>query len=296
MFMFVNAALSGKNGILRVLAMLILVFFGVIIGQIPLLTWVDDLDTASDGSGRLAQIYLLVLLLLSFVGGMLMLLVAYRSIHQRSVLSLISPDHKIDWHRIILSFSIWFCLMVLAELVLYLLDPSNYLAQIDLKSLGPLLLVSFLMIPVQTTLEEFIFRGYLLQQLALLFNSKLAGIAISAIIFGLMHLANPEVAAFGTFKMLIYYCTFGLFAGICTVVDGRLELAIGIHAATNIYGAIAVTFESSAIQTPALFKIMELDLTAMVVIFFVSMLIFVFWASHKYEWLQRNVEFVDRVK
>jgi uncharacterized protein len=95
---------------------------------------------------------------------------------------------------------------------------------------------------------------------------------------------NPEVGEFGTGIMMTYYMGVGLFLGILTLMDDSLELALGVHAATNIFGAIFVTFEKSALQTPAIFRLQEVDVTYMIPIFFVAALLFTFVCAKKYQW------------
>ena len=270
-----------------------LIFIGFIVGQIPLIYLVDL--THGSTNDNMQEILLLILLLLGYVGGMAALLLTYKRVHRRSVRTLISSDQSIKAGRILWAFAMWFLLLLVAELILYGIDPANYILQFDGPSFIILLIVSLILIPIQTSFEELIFRGYFIQQFSLLFNSRITGIALSAVVFGLMHMANPEVEAFGMFKMLMYYIAFGLFAGVCTLIDGRLELVLGVHAATNIYGALMVTFESSVIQTPAIFKIMSLDVHAMLIFFVATSIFFFFLAARKYQWFQGMV-FADRIK
>jgi len=46
-----------------------------------------------------------------------------------------------------------------------------------------------------------------------------------------------------------------MFACLLTYIDGGLETAIGVHAANNLFAAIIVGYEHSALPTPTLFKI-----------------------------------------
>lgn len=71
--------------------------------------------------------------------------------------------------------------------------------------------------------------------------------------FGLMHLANPEVGKIGP-VIMIYYIGTGLFLGILTLMDEGLELALGFHAANNLIGALLVTADWTAFQTHSIFK------------------------------------------
>ena len=52
--------------------------------------------------------------------------------------------------------------------------------------------------------------------------------------------------------MFGYYFISAVFLGFITVVDQGLEQAIGIHAATNIYGAVIVGYQGAILQTDCL--------------------------------------------
>ncbi|MEL6867899.1 MAG: CPBP family glutamic-type intramembrane protease, partial [Bacteroidota bacterium] len=79
------------------------------------------------------------------------------------------------------------------------------------------------------------------------FGNRWMPLLITSALFGAMHLLNPEIKAFGLGLMMTYYITFGLFLGIISLMDNSLDLALGIHAATNIFGAAIVTFDGSAL-------------------------------------------------
>ena len=65
-------------------------------------------------------------------------------------------------------------------------------------------------------------------------------------------LANPEVEA-GFLLVALYYFGFGAFLAWVSLRDGTLEIAFGAHAANNLYGAVVLSFEGSALNTPSLF-------------------------------------------
>jgi hypothetical protein len=62
------------------------------------------------------------------------------------------------------------------------------------------------------------------------------------------------VKEYGFFTMMPQYILFGLLFGITTILDDGNEIALGAHAANNIFLSIMVTHSSSVIQTPALYK------------------------------------------
>ena len=90
-----------------------------------------------------------------------------------------------------------------------------------------------------TSAEELLFRGHLLQALGLRTRRTWLLVGISALVFGAMHMANTEVGA-GPALIFTYYVGFGAFLALITLRDNRLELAIGAHAANNLFVALVV--------------------------------------------------------
>lgn len=76
---------------------------------------------------------------------------------------------------------------------------------------------------------------------------------MTSVIFGMMHLANPEVVKMGNI-IFVYYIGTGLFLGVITLMDEGMELALGFHAANNLISALLVTSDWSAFQTHSIFK------------------------------------------
>ena len=103
------------------------------------------------------------------------------------------------------------------------------------------------------------FRGYAMQGLARL-TRRPAVIAIaSSVLFTLPHLLNPEVMQYGLLVMAANYFAIGMLLATITLRDGRLELAIGVHAANNVFLAVIANYEESALQTESIFTARELD-------------------------------------
>jgi len=116
------------------------------------------------------------------------------------------------------------------------------------------------------------------------YNYKLVALVLTSILFGLIHSANPEIEKFGYGIMQVYYVSAGLFLGIMTLMDNRMELALGVHAATNFTGAVFVGYEGGAIQTYSLLKTTDLDPYLMTGGFFMLATLFLFIAKKKYGW------------
>ncbi len=110
-----------------------------------------------------------------------------------------------------------------------------------------------ILIPFQTSTEEYIFRGYLMQGFGNLAKNKWFPLVMTSIIFGGMHIANPEVSKLG-YIIMVYYIGTGLFLGIITLMDDGMELALGFHAANNLVSALLISSDWSALQTHSLYK------------------------------------------
>lgn len=109
-------------------------------------------------------------------------------------------------------------------------------------------------------------------------------LVITSLMFGLMHGMNPEIAQFGFWKMMIFYIGMGAFLGLLTLLDESLELALGIHFANNLFGALFVSFEGSALQTPTMYRSLVIDMDYMLVGWFIMLAVFMAIAYYKYRW------------
>ncbi|MBC7883990.1 MAG: CPBP family intramembrane metalloprotease, partial [Saprospiraceae bacterium] len=127
-------------------------------------------------------------------------------------------------------------------------------------------------------------RGYIMQGIAFFSKNKWLSILLSSIIFGMVHGTNPEVAKYGFWTMQFYYILAGVFLALITVLDDGLELALGVHAATNIFGATLFTYEGSVLQTDSLFIISEINPWQLIVAFVVACTFFIFICFRKFHW------------
>jgi len=226
----------------------------------------------------------LILMISTFACGLLGLWFSMNRIHKRPLKSLITPAKSINYKKILTAAGLWFAFMSVFEIIGYSIDPSNYVFQFNAAHFFPLLLIAILLIPIQTSFEELFMRGYLMQGVGLATGSRLAALLVTSILFGSLHLANPEVQEYGVKTMMVNYIQIGLTLGIITLMDDGLELALGVHAANNIYGATMVTFSASALKTPALFSMQELDIEMMTIVGLLASATFVFLLSKIYGW------------
>jgi len=107
---------------------------------------------------------------------------------------------------------------------------------------------------------------------------------ITSFLFAGLHLMNPEITQFGMSTMITYYVLVGFFLAFLTVMDDGLELAMGVHTATNLFGSLVITFDGSALQTPALFKLETPDVQIMLLLMILSASVFILLAAKRYGW------------
>lgn len=181
-----------------------------------------------------------------------------RLLHRRPLMSLVGPDRGFAWLRIAQGAAAWSGIALVAIIVEHLLYPDRYYLSFNPDRFFLFAAVALVMTPIQTTTEELVFRGYLMQGLALLMRRPAMIAAVSALIFTLPHLLNPEVQH-GALLLAASYFAIGLLLAVVTLRDGRLELAIGVHAANNLMLALVANYEGSVLTSDSIFTARELD-------------------------------------
>lgn len=190
--------------------------------------------------------------LLPFALALVALLLAVRYVERRGWRSLlVGGDRRPRWTRLAGAVGLWTALAIASDLLLAAAGLVTFSWAGEWRRLLPVVAVALLLVPVQVAFEELSVRGYLHQVLSWSTGQPLVGVLVSSVVFGALHFGNPEVARFGLGAMASYYVAVGLFLAIVTVLDDGLELALGVHLATNLYGVLVVGFEGSALDMPA---------------------------------------------
>lgn len=195
----------------------------------------------------------LFLMLLSFAIGLLALYLWAKVIHKQPMRPLTTSREKVDWGRFWFGFTLIAAATVAFTMVDYYNNPQDYVMQFDLVPFLILAVVAILMIPLQTSFEEYLFRGYLMQGIGIMAGNKWVPLVITSVIFGGLHFFNPEVDKLGNIIM-VYYIGTGFFLGIMTLMDEGMELALGFHAGNNLVAALLVTADWTVFQTNSIFK------------------------------------------
>ncbi|MBG6187530.1 CPBP family intramembrane glutamic endopeptidase [Flavobacterium sp. CAN_S2] len=292
--MFIEQGFKSENKFWKYIVGSLIIIFASFLGQLPLLmallyeTFVNGkpYPTSNEAIMRFFEPnFTLFLIMISFVFIMLGIILVIRYLHHQTVLSVTTSRTTVDWSRIVFSFFIWAAITIVSTLLFYYYSPSDFVINFKPVPFAILAVIGIFLIPIQTSSEEYIFRGYLMQGFANLAKNKWFPLLMTSLIFGGMHWFNPEVTKIGPI-VLVYYIGTGLFLGIITLMDEGMELALGFHAANNLIGALLITSDWSAFQTHSIFKDISdpsagLDVILPVVIIY-PILLFIF--SKKYNW------------
>lgn len=260
---YLQTGYKGKNDGWMYVIMFVIIFFGSMIGQIPIyikavLTVDGDLEKLNESAksvfadlGINSSLYLF-LILFTFIVPLILFIVALKAIHKKKLRWILTSRKKIDWKRFFFGVLIWGIASVLFLGSDIILSPEKYVWNFKPVPFFTLCLVAILFLPLQASLEELLFRGYYMQGLALWIKNKWAPLLIMSIVFGLLHMSNPEVEKIG-YSILILYVGTGLFFGVLTLMDEGTELAMGMHTINNILAAIFITTDWMVFQTDALY-------------------------------------------
>ena len=292
--MFLEQAIKPENRFWKYLLGSVFIITASFIGQVPFTlaiiykSFINKTAVPTDNASALKMFepnLTLFLLMISFVFALAGIYFVIKYIHKQTLLSITTARKKVDWNRIIFSFLLWSVFSTITIFTVYYQSPEEYVWNFKLIPFLILVLIGTILIPIQTSTEEYIFRGYLMQGFANLARNKWFPLVMTSLIFGLMHILNPEVEKMG-YIIMVYYIGTGLFLGVITLMDNGMELALGFHAANNLIGALLVTSDWSAFQTHSVFKDLSepsagADVILPVLVIY-PVLLFIF--AKKYNW------------
>jgi membrane protease YdiL (CAAX protease family) len=280
---YLDLARLGRTGWLRhILAIGLILFLWQVIGALPsvILIFLVSTDgnpkTTVSASGQFSGVEPVVSLAIILSASVLFLIgifLAIRFIHLRPFRTLITPESRISWGRIFQGFIVWVILLGVMSLVEVFLYPGRYIWTLNFRQFIPFSILALLLIPIQASAEELFFRGYLLQSIGLRLRNIWILSFLSGLVFMLPHLLNPE-ARVNFVLMGFYYFFIGAVMAFVTLRDGRLELAIGLHIANNLFSALVANYSVTVLPTPSMFTVKELDATYSVIAATVGLVLF----------------------
>jgi hypothetical protein len=252
--MYIEQAYKGNNTWWRVF---VTALFSVGIFVLNFITFFlmskEEMDEAYKSMNELPNNLSLIVSLMPFVFLLGLLFFLVQVLHKRTILSLTTSRNTVDYKKIVFSFGLIVLMTTAVFVVSYGIDSSTILWNFNPLKFAILFLISILLFPFQIGLEEYLFRGYLMQQIGIIAKNRWFPLLITSVMFGIFHSANPEVASMG-YGVMVFYIGTGFFLGIMTLMDESLELALGFHLGNNLMAALLVTTDFAALKTDAIFK------------------------------------------
>ena len=293
---FIDKAKDGNNSFSSYLLGIVLIISVYLLGSYFLildLQWNFGIESFDGVSQKeivriLGNNRFLAWLIVPFLFVALFLVIHTKFVHKRTVLSIFSGRENFDWKRVLFSFSLLFSVLSLFLFIQHL-SSDSLIFQFDLQKFIPLFFIAIFLLPIQTSCEELLFRSYILQGIKMRTKKNSIAVLISGIMFGAIHIGNPEIAKIG-YHIIVYYMLVGVFLALISLFDNGIELALGYHAANNVFAALMITNNWQAFQTDAVFMDnadpgMGLD-TIFGILFILPLVFFIFYKKYKWHSLK----------
>lgn len=258
---FLKLARTGNNSIRLYLGGLAIIILAYVLGGVLLM--LDALRTVpalnidledpifiqNYGSTRLlaGMLYPFVLVFIALV------LYLYFA-HKRTLRSMFTAVAAFRWNYFF-GFALVIILFIisLTLLELYITQDFNSITwNFKSNQFWILLAISMILVPFQIAAEELVFRVYVLQGLYLRTKNAWLSIFLSALMFAVLHIENPEIESLGL-GLLLYYFMAGCFLAIISTKSGGLELALAFHLINNLFGIVLFSSDWQVFHTDALF-------------------------------------------
>ncbi len=214
------------------------IYIAVVLAMfILLLPWGINIGAALTGDGTPLETSIL---LFSFAGMSLGVIVATVLFQKRGLASLLGPDLNAVMRNFGIAASITLAIMVVWVGIGIVLDGT--IPNLPFATWLIWLPSSLVLVLIQTGSEELVFRGYILQQLAARFSSRWIWWVAPSLVFGLAHY---DAEGMGPNAWLVVAETFliGLIAADLTIRTGNLGAAIGLHFTNNCMALLFVALK-----------------------------------------------------
>ena len=259
-YFFINTS-KERNEWWRYLVTLLLVVTGILgFGAIPLQIAIytkgispQDAVNLSEAEimGHFTNNEVLAYQLFPLVVGFFMLMLAIRFNHRKPILTFFTARKQLDLKRFFVGFGLWFGMQAILLAIELAQNTGSIVWNYDSGSFFLLLSICIFIVPLQTGFEELFCRGFILKWTGLATSRGLAILIINGLIFGGLHLMNPEVISLGWFA-IVFYMLSGVFAALLTIMDDGIELSWGYHTANNFMGLLVLSNQWQSLKTDSL--------------------------------------------
>lgn len=204
------------------------IYVGFVVGFTTLvaqLGWVGTTQADYDLNTRAS----LIEALLTFAGGILGVWAAVGFMHGRRFRTLLGLRHAVRR-----------CFAIAAGVTfgfqaVWMIATSLYFGVVPNQPLTMVLIflpIGVVLLLIQTGAEEFLFRGYIMQQLAARFASPLIWLVLPSVVFGMIHY-DPATMGHMVWYIIVALTVSGLVWADLTRITGNIGAAWGCHFMNN---------------------------------------------------------------
>lgn len=180
-------------------------------------------------------------LLMTFVVWILAFWGALRLFHKRGLGTVIGGPKSKLFRDFGITFAICAGLMLFLNWVAPSSDEIN--ENIVSSRWWSLLPFALVLMFIQVSAEEILFRGYIQQQLAVWFKSRWVFLVLPSVLFGLAHFFNTELGLQAQLTVVGFTALLGLFMADLTYRTGNLGAAIAVHFVNNFSSLLWVSYQ-----------------------------------------------------
>ncbi|QXP74784.1 CPBP family intramembrane metalloprotease [Tenacibaculum sp. AHE15PA] len=156
-----------------------------------------------------------------FAIGLLFLFLTIKYIHKRAVKTLITSRETIDWNRFWFGFITWGIVALSITLLGVFLEPEHYTWNFKPLPFFTLVAISFLFLPLQTSFEELLFRGYFMQGIGTASLNKKFPLIVLYVLCSVLLLTYLNITY--EIELLFNLC---IFSGLTILLSILLSLRI----------------------------------------------------------------------
>ncbi len=185
--------------------------------------------------------YLMVIIMTSFLGMTGGLVLATLIVHRRGLKSLLGVRANFFKGFAMAALCVW---ALFGVSVSFSAMPDNVVENLPYDQWLRWLPLALVFLLIQVSAEEFVFRGYIQQQLAAKFSSPWVWMVIPSLIFGSLHY-NPAELGSNAWLAVVQTIFIALLMADLTMRTGNLGAAIGLHFANNVIGVLYTSLGES---------------------------------------------------
>ncbi|MFY1712348.1 CPBP family intramembrane glutamic endopeptidase [Tritonibacter mobilis] len=200
------------------------------------LTGGADLYSGSDPAG-------MAILLGNFIFATIAVGLVLQMLHGRSLGTLVGPRALLLPQGLQVGRILLLVLVVLLVLPPYDMG-TPLVANLAFGQWVALLPLSLVLVLIQVSAEEILFRGYLQQGLAARFKSPLVWLVLPSLLFGMGHYM-PQEAGDNAWLIVAGATLYGMLMADLTARSGSLGPAIAVHFVNNVWALLIVSSPSS---------------------------------------------------